>query len=288
MLLAFLAPAFLLAQPGDEPSVQQEKDSLMLHLKGEVFNSLLDKAIEYQKKSDVFRRQAIDWRNEASRMDDPTRRGQLQKRIEIIEDSAGIYSRMADEQFTLLNEAIPREAKEKPSNPFLVKDTVLNGITVYRYNLSEEFVALLEEIRNPAGQEEAEKTGEPPPPGEPGTVMPDDPSAAGFRIYKSSPYGPDKPVESGFTIPPGVFYRIQLAVYKSDLPADHFGGLSPITSEIIPERELTRYFAGKFTRMSDARNALVKVKAAGYPDAFIIGYYNGKRSSFSKLEALEK
>jgi hypothetical protein len=69
---------------------------------------------------------------------------------------------------------------------------------------------------------------------------------------------------------------------------DHFGGLSPITTEYIPERELTRYFAGKFSRMEDAKAALVRVRALGYPDAFIIGYYDGVRVSFSKLRALEK
>ncbi len=110
----------------------------------------------------------------------------------------------------------------------------------------------------------------------------------GLIISDASPYGPGKPFERDYTIPPGVFYRIQLAVYRKILPTDHFGGLAPITTEFIPERDLTRYFAGKFSHMEDAKTALVKVRALGYPDAFIIGYYDGVKVSFSKLKALEK
>ena len=51
---------------------------------------------------------------------------------------------------------------------------------------------------------------------------------------------------------------------------------------------MTRYFAGKFTRMENARSALLRVKSLGYPDAFIVGYYDGQKGSFSKLKALEK
>ena len=113
-------------------------------------------------------------------------------------------------------------------------------------------------------------------------------AATGFRISDVSPYNEDNPVERDFILPKGVFYRIQLAVYRNELAADHFGGLSPITTEAIPDRGLTRYFVGKFTRMEDVRSALVKVRALGYPDAFIVGYYDGQKSSFSKLKALEK
>ena len=68
----------------------------------------------------------------------------------------------------------------------------------------------------------------------------------------------------------------------------HFGGLAPIMAEEIPGRNLTRYYVGKFTRMEEARKALNRVRSLGYRDAFIIGYYNGQKSSFSKLKALEE
>lgn len=256
-------------------------DSTMVLLNDLTFNRMLDRAIDYQHKADSLRRLSIEWRKEAAKMDDPTLRGRLQRRIILLEDSVEIYMALADEHFEFLNAGLPGEAKKVPLHPFLIRDTVLNGITVYRYNLTEEFLALLREIRQPVVAD-----SELPEPlqfkNKPQKQL------SGFRIFDSSPYSAGQPFEYEFSIPPGVFYRIQLAVYSKKIAPDHFGGLSPITTEPIPGRDLTRYFAGKFQRMEEARTALVKVRAMGYPDAFIIGYYDGLKGSFSKLKALEK
>jgi hypothetical protein len=289
-------------------------DSLWIYLKSQAFNRTLDRAIAYQKKADSLNRVSIQWRKEAARMDDPITRGRLQKRIETVEDSVAMLRMLADEYFAIMNAGMPGEAEGGKVHPYLVRDTVLSGITVYRYNLTPEFMAELDRIRAPAvssGTQETmagEETGKEGPSetgkdrtGKEGTGISEKPEPvsdkaaadkagipAEFAILDTSPYGQGSPVERDYTIPPGVFYRIQLAVYSRELPADHFGGLAPITTEIIPGRGLTRYFVGKFTRMEKARAALVKVRALGYPDAFIIGYYNGQKSSFSKLRALEK
>jgi hypothetical protein len=273
------------------PSGDTEVDSMLIFLRGTTFNRMLDQAIEYQKRADNLERLAIEWRKEAARMDDPTQRGKFQKQIAQVEDSVEIYTQLASEHFQYLNASIPEKTKPEPDRPFLLKDTVLNGITVYKYNLNEEFLTLLGEIRTPlVGDEDVPDLS--PAPGKELTNTADvkavTTTLTGFKIYDSSPYGPDKPFEREYSIPPGVFYRIQLAVYSKQLGTDHFGGLSPITAEYIPKRELTRYFVGKFTHMEDASSALVKVRALGYSDAFIIGYYDGNRSSYNKLKALEK
>ena len=109
-----------------------------------------------------------------------------------------------------------------------------------------------------------------------------------FKIYNQSPYSAAQTFEYDFPLPAGVFYRIQLAVYKNRLAPDHFKGLSPITTEKIPDKNLIRFFVGKFYRLEDARSALVKVRAYGHKDAFIIGYYNGTKGTFNKLQELEK
>ncbi len=244
------------------PKDVQKKDSTLLLLDSPEFNKNLDQAILYQEQADNLNRQSIEMRKEAARIDDPIERGQLQKKIILVEDSVQVLRTMANEQFLILNESLPDYMKEKQGeesiHPFLVKDTVLNGITVYNYVLNEEFMASLEEIRKPLE------------------------AAPVVSVPKT-----EKSFEKDYTIPRGVFYRIQLAVYRNPLAADHFGELRPITTENIPERDLIRYFVGKFTRMDDARAALVKVKAMGYPDAFIVGYYDGVKASFSKLKALE-
>lgn len=258
-----------------------DPDSTMIRLNDLTFNSMLDGAIDYQQRADSLHRLSVEWRKEAAKMDDQVLRGRLQRKILQVEDSVEIYRALANEHFEFLNASIPEEAKEEPRHPFLVRDTVLNGITVYRYNLTEEFMALLEEIRQPALKDNQAF------PADQAENVPTK-KQSGFRIFNTSPYGPGNPFERDFSIPPGVFYRIQLAVFSKKIARDHFGGLSPITTESIPGRDMTRYFVGKFTRMEDARTSLVKVRAQGYPDAFIIGYYDGRKGSFSKLKALEK
>ncbi|MFC2116117.1 SPOR domain-containing protein [Bacteroidota bacterium] len=248
-------------------------DSTMILLNDSAFNRMLDRAIDHQKKADSLQRLSVEWRKEAAKMDDPILRGGLQKKTVILEDSLKLYQELANEYF--------KDLEQEVQAPFLIRDTVLSGITVYRYNLTEEFMALLEEIRQPAANDSkfpaAEKPDKIPARQE-----------SGLRIFDSSPYGPDTPFERDFSIPPGVFYRIQLAVYSKEIGPDHFGGLSPITTESIPGRGMTRYFAGKFIQMKEAQKALVKVRALGYPDAFIIGYYDARKGSFSKLKELEK
>jgi hypothetical protein len=257
-------------------------DSLVRIITGEPYNRVLDHAILLQKKSDSLLRLSIEWRKEAARMDDPIQRGRLQKRIEIVEDSLEIYRHLADEKFAALNAMLPGASVPEVVHPYLLRDTVLNGITVYNYNLNDEFRAKLAEIRAPAAGVEASGPGTKMQAGSPGYPL------SGMQVLKSSPYSTKKPFERNFKIPPGVFYRIQLIVFKNEPAWDYFGGLAPITTEDIPGRELTRYFAGKFTRIEEARKALNRIRQMGYSDAFIVGYYNGKKSSFSRLESLEK
>lgn len=266
------------------------------------FNRLLDRAIHLQHRADSLRRLTIEWRKTADKMDDPVSRGRLQKKIMQAEDSVRSYQMLADKQWRSLSSQVPAASRYEPPHPYLVIDTVMKGITVYKYNLSDEFMEKLAGTRNTAGIQRkgpslrkttAEKQIPAESRGSSGSKVPVGSQDAGgqdegFRIFDRSPYGPGKPFERKYNLPKGVFYRIQIGVFSQAVPADQFGGLWPITSESVPVKELTRYFVGKFTRMDDARKALAKVKAMGYSDAFIIGYYNGQRSSFSRLKALEK
>jgi hypothetical protein len=293
-------------------------DSTLNRLSDPTFNQTLDQAIMYQHRADSLRHLSIEWRKEAGRMDDPVERGRLQKRIEQVEDSMSWFGNLADEQFLLLAEGA--DAVREPGTPhqFLVRDTVLNGITVYRYRLTEEFMARLVEIRSgdagtqqekavkdwkkkqveekasgngqadtlrtEKGQAVTRNQGSKSSGADKAKVQP----GTGLVILDRSPYSRETPFELDYAIPREVFYRIQIAVYRNQVAWDQFGGLSPITTESIPGKGMTRYFAGKFTRMEEAQKALLRVKSLGYPDAFIVGYYNGQKGSFSKLKALEK
>lgn len=247
-------------------------DTVKVFYKDKAFNGFLNKAIRYQQKADSLNELSIEWRKEIMRMDDPAERTALQRRITKAEDSTVIYREMARVHFAYMNGRLP---DEKKVNPWLVEDTVLDGITVYEYRLSDDFLARLNEKTDAlsvAGNPELARSG----------------SGSNFKIYDRSPYSEALTFEYDFPLPSGVFYRIQLAVYKTRLAPDHFKGLSPITTEKIPAKNLIRFFVGKFYHYKDAREALEKVRAYGHTDAFIIGYYNGTKGTFQKLQELER
>ena len=247
-------------------------DTVRVFYKDEAFNGFLNKAIRYQQKADSLNELSIEWRREILKMDDPAEREALQRRIARAEDSTVAYREMARVHFAYMNGRLPAEKKV---NPWLVEDTVLDGITVYEYRLSDDFLARLNEKTDALSSAENPEL---------------DPSGSGsnFKIYDRSPYSEAQTFEYDFPLPAGVFYRIQLAVFKTRLAPDHFRGLSPITTEKIPDKNLIRFFVGKFYHYEDARNALEKVRAYGHTDAFIIGYYNGTKGTFQKLQELER
>jgi hypothetical protein len=247
-------------------------DSAQVFYKDKTFNGFLDRAVTYQQRADSLYELSIEWRKEVMKMDDPALRTALQKRIAEAEDSTGIYREMARVHFAYMNGMLP---VEKHRSPYLVKDTVLDGITVYQYRLTDDFLAKLNEkteTMSISDETEAKPSG----------------TASNFKIYNQSPYSAAQTFEYDFPLPAGVFYRIQLAVYKNRQAPDQFKGLSPITAEKIPDKNLIRYFVGKFYSYEDARKALAKVRAYGHPDAFIVGYYNGKKGTSNKLKELER
>ncbi len=245
-------------------------DTTQVLYEDRTFNGFLDRAIIYQQKADSLYSLSIEWRKEVLKTDDPARRTALQRMIVEAEDSTEIFREMAMVHFAYMNSRLP---VEKKLSPYLVKDTILNGITVYQYRLTDDFLSRL--------NEKTEAISDEPEP---------DPSVTGnnFKIYNQSPYSAAQTFEYDFRLPAGVFYRIQLAVYKIRLAPDHFKGLSPITTEKIPDKNLIRYFVGKFYRLEDAKSALVKVRAYGHTDAYIIGYYNRTPSTLNKLQELER
>ena len=52
-------------------------------------------------------------------------------------------------------------------------------------------------------------------------------------------------------------------------------------------QNIVRYYAGRFTRVEEARRALGEIKKRGMNDAFIIGYFNRRKISLSRMEQYE-
>lgn len=87
-------------------------------------------------------------------------------------------------------------------------------------------------------------------------------------------------------LPPGLFYKVQIGVYKNKIDPNVFHGITPITGEDTPNG--IRYSAGMFTRLKDVKEALEYIKGLGYKDSFIAPYYNSQRITVAEAAKLEK
>jgi hypothetical protein len=86
-------------------------------------------------------------------------------------------------------------------------------------------------------------------------------------------------------LPGGLVYRIQLGAYTNEIPQNTFGGLSPVSKERTSTS--TKYYVGIFSSITEAREALEKVKNYGYPDAFLVSYFDENKISVQQAREIE-
>jgi tetratricopeptide (TPR) repeat protein len=274
-----------------KPAIHNEEASIMM-------------ALAMQKKSDSLVLLANDTRSKIRSMPDPNDRWAWQRQIIEWEKMSKDYGEKADEIFAIVEAGKSHEtvkSSDTYNHPATIeKDREIGGITVYRYTQNEEDEGGAEKPAakvNTGGANiimaSAEKsTGEFHTADEPGEVVPPpsdrDPDMNRLVILSSSPYSINNPFPKDVNIPSGAFYRIQLGVFSHIIDYETFKGITPITSESVPGKDLTRYYAGKFSSYEKARDALEKVKSAGFNDAFIVSWYNGQKTSVNKVQELEK
>ena len=109
---------------------------------------------------------------------------------------------------------------------------------------------------------------------------------AEFAILPKSPYSAENPVPVDDPLPDGVIYKIQLGAFSKPLVANAFKGLTPISGEKM-DNGATKYYAGLFSRFTDADDALRKVREYGLKDAFIVAFYNRKIINIGRARQLE-
>lgn len=275
---------------------------------GSDYQRLISGALKHQSASDSLVELALAARVKVRDSDDPNDRWMHQKQIMVWEKRAAEEKEAADELFArvagyetaVVHGTVP-EAIEK--------DTVINELTVYRFAQTDQIGERAKEVFQSPTQETAAPAEEQSPE----TNAP----AAGSRLSaaeaapaekylpaaESAPAGKDRsgqqpaaaeaenwlrdaiPVD--IAIPRGTFYRIQLGVFSKKVDKEVFGDLSPITAEVLPGRNLTKYYAGSFSRYEDVRRFLPEVRAAGFSDAFIVAWYNGNIMSVEKARKLE-
>lgn len=90
------------------------------------------------------------------------------------------------------------------------------------------------------------------------------------------------------TLPKGLYYRIQTAAFRNPIKISYFKTLSPVYGIRAADSDITFYFIGMFRRKTDADLSVVKVRAAGFKDAFVVAIFDGNRISPERSEVLEK
>jgi len=89
-------------------------------------------------------------------------------------------------------------------------------------------------------------------------------------------------------VPPGLIYRIQIAVFRNPVLPGYFKGITPIYGFKIGGTDKTIYYAGMFRKSSDSKKALSTVKTKGFKDAFIVALLANKPVSSDRAALLEK
>ena len=107
-----------------------------------------------------------------------------------------------------------------------------------------------------------------------------------FSILFSSPYSAINPIPIDQPLPDGVVYKIQLGAFSRPIPANTFRGLTPVSGKSL-DGGVIRYFAGLFQMHSEADDALRRVRAYGFNDAFIVAFFNRNSVSIERARQLE-
>ena len=238
------------------------------------YNRILKDAMILQNIADSLGKLAFQYRQDIMFMDNVYERNRLQYQLGILEDQMRSVQAEADSLFDVL----PQFIWPVDRTSLLILDTIIEGIKVYHYN-TEELNVNSNQLNISGGDVQKFTEENQPIASEP---------INSFSISSRPAYSSDHPFENNFQIPPGVFYRIQMAVYTQEVRWEQFGGIQPITVEKTGEEEVIKYFAGKFSKYSDAASAMSRVRSSGFKDAFIVSYYNAHRMSVEQVREYER
>ncbi|MDB4534476.1 SPOR domain-containing protein, partial [Vicingaceae bacterium] len=98
-------------------------------------------------------------------------------------------------------------------------------------------------------------------------------------------YSNNKRIPTSSKLPEGLVFKVQIGAFRNAIPQDHFRGFAPILAEDAGNG-ITRYTAGLFKSFNVANEAKKMIRDIGYNDAFVVGFYNGKRISMNEARAM--
>ena len=93
-------------------------------------------------------------------------------------------------------------------------------------------------------------------------------------------------VDNAQVTPKGLVYKVQMATYKKNATLDEFNGIQPVAAEKVDNSENIHYVAGTFANYNDAVKAREAIKEKGFPEAFVVAYFDGKHISTNEARKL--
>ncbi len=107
----------------------------------------------------------------------------------------------------------------------------------------------------------------------------------GMEVVKGNAYSEANPIPIDSKPPDGLVFRVQIGAFKTRPANNSFRGIKPVNGETAGNG-YTRYTAGNFTKMELATGVKNDFQKNGYPDAFIVVYFNGKRITMAEALAI--
>ena len=106
-----------------------------------------------------------------------------------------------------------------------------------------------------------------------------------FSSTKSNYYSTN-PIPIDPELAPGIIYKVQIGAFSKILKGEVLNGLYPVSGNKLPSN-IYRFCVGEFRTYNEAKEAQKVVRGAGFSDAFLISFYNGKKISVAKAINLQ-
>jgi tetratricopeptide (TPR) repeat protein len=234
------------------------------------YENLLDEALRLQYKADSLNLLAGEQKKQIDQLPE-VEKASFKMKISQNEMLAAAYQKSADMKYS------EAQAKMNPQNKTVPRKTDTVPKAVKNESVSVE-----------------EKKGTSETVVQPDVIKKDAPAAfksaavySFFEVLPKEAAYPDEKIKIDPEVPPGLIYRIQLAVFRNPVAPSFFKGITPVYGFKIAGSDKTTYYAGMFRRSSDAKKALQQVKDTGFRDAFIIALSDKKTISADRAAVLE-
>jgi hypothetical protein len=261
-----------------------------------LYDEVLVEALVLQIRADSLARIARDLRIQARETADESAKKLITSGMVQADKEARGIQQLADKHFALANSMKTTIVKQEPveNSPVQISREI-NGIRVYQY--TGDHLRIEEDYNIPEEPALREESTEKPDRSVPIAELPL-PGAGNkeasiplktddFAILEKSPYSDANHIPQHLEMITGLTYRIQLGVFSKIRPNDAFGGITPVAYEPVAGGSMFKYFAGVFYKMNSVTSALEKVRAAGFPDAFTVAFFDGKPIPTEKAREIE-